>query len=100
MAATAYLSLNLSVSAAYAQRGPFDDFPIVITCEQKGTQHAFYLSRVTQDGTATYIASERIAGTISLGGQAKAVGGPAGGNCVGKTLQELRASGQAYDLRR
>ncbi|WP_432761592.1 hypothetical protein [Rhizobium calliandrae] len=100
MVAATSLSLNLSVSAAYAQHGPFDDFPIVITCEQRGTQHAYYLSRVTQDGTATYVASERIAGTISLGGHAKAVGGPGGGSCVGKTLEELRASGQAHDLRR
>ncbi|MDL2398856.1 hypothetical protein [Rhizobium mayense] len=100
MVAATCLSLNLSVSAAYAQHSPFDDFPIVITCEQKGTQHAYYLSRVTQDGTATYVASERIAGTISLGGHAKAVGGPAAGSCVGKTLEELRASGQAHDLRR
>ena len=84
--------------AAYAQ-DPLADFPVFIGCELKGTYHAFYLSRVTKDGTATYTASDRIAGTITLDGKAKAVGGVEGGSCVGKTLKELRASGQAHDLK-
>ncbi|WP_223217226.1 hypothetical protein [Rhizobium cauense] len=84
--------------AAYAQ-DPFADFPVVIGCELKGTYHAFYLSRITKDGTATYSASDRIAGTITVDGKAKAVGGLEGGNCGGKTLKELRASGQAHDFR-
>ncbi|SEI14424.1 hypothetical protein SAMN05216228_102719 [Rhizobium tibeticum] len=97
MLATCGASL-LSSPPAYAQ-DPFDDFPLVISCENKGTYHAFYLSRVTKDGTATYSASDRIAGTITLDGKAKAVGGSDGGSCVGKTLKELRASGQAHDLK-
>ncbi|MBZ9793394.1 hypothetical protein K9B32_25340 [Rhizobium sp. 3T7] len=88
----------LSSTSAYAQ-DPFDDFPLVISCEYKGTYHAFYLLRVTKDGTATFSASDRIAGTITLDGKAKAVGGSDGGSCVGKTLKELRASGQAHDLK-
>ncbi|MDQ0561658.1 hypothetical protein QO004_003458 [Rhizobium mesoamericanum] len=87
-----------SGSAARAQ-DPFASFPVVITCEHKGTYHAFYLSRVSKDGTATFVASDRIAGTITLNGQAKAVGGSDGGTCLGKTLKELRASGQAHDLK-
>jgi hypothetical protein len=84
--------------AVAAADDPLGNFPIVIQCKNKNTLHAFYLSRVTEDGLATYAASDRIAGTISLDGHAKAVGGQGGGTCVGKTLQELRASGQARDL--
>ncbi|CAN7729330.1 hypothetical protein [Rhizobium sp. LjRoot258] len=85
---------------AYAQAAgdQLKDFPFVIGCEYKGMFHAFYLSRITPDGLATYVASERIAGTISLDGHAKAVGEQKGGNCVGKTLEELRSSGQAHYL--
>jgi hypothetical protein len=54
---------------------------------------------VTKDGTATFSASDRIAGTITLDGKAKAVGGSDGGSCLGKTLKELRESGQAHDLK-
>ncbi|WP_246664880.1 hypothetical protein [Neorhizobium sp. P12A] len=77
----------------------FSSFPFVVGCEYKGTFHAYYLSRVTPEGVATYVASEKIAGTITLDGHAKAVGGSTGGSCVGKTLAELRASGQAHDLK-
>ncbi len=86
--------------AAASAKSAFDNFPLVITCENKGTEHAYYLSRVTEDGIATFVASDRIAGTITVGGPAKAVGGTQdGGSCVGKTLQELRAAGQAHDLK-
>ncbi len=83
-----------------AQSDPFSQFPLIIQCKQKETYHVYYLSRVSQDGVATYAASERIAGTITVTGQAKAVGSASGGSCVGKTLAELRASGQARDLAR
>jgi hypothetical protein len=83
----------------HAEEDPFSHFPVVIHCKSKDTYHAFYVSRIAEDGTATYVASDRIAGTITLTGEAKAVGGEGGGSCVGKTLKELRASGQAHDLR-
>lgn len=87
-------------SVANAQ-GPLDDFPLVITCQNKDTYHVFYLSRVAKDGTATFTASDRLAGTITVSGPAKAVGDAlAGGSCAGKSLEELRASGQARDAKR
>ena len=89
----------LPVSNSYAQDNPFDEFPVLIQCKYKQTYHAFYMSRVSEDGVATYVASERMGGTITLDGKAKATGGT-GGSCVGKTLSELRASGQAFDLKR
>ncbi|MBB3657665.1 hypothetical protein FHX15_002907 [Rhizobium sp. BK650] len=83
-----------------AQDDPFDQFPLLIQCKYKETYHAFYISRISPDGVATYVASERMAGTITLDGHAKATGGAEGGSCVGKTLDELRASHQAFDLKR
>jgi hypothetical protein len=89
----------VGVATVRAADDAFEKFPLVILCKYKDTSHAFYLSRVAQDGVATYVASDRIAGTVTLDGQAKAIGGEGGGTCVGKTLQELRASGQAHDLK-
>ena len=93
-------SVQLSgVARSDAAGGHFDKFPVVISCEYNGMFHAFYLSRVTPEGMATYISSGRLAGTISLDGQAEAVGGSNGGSCLGKTLDQLRASGQAHFLK-
>ncbi len=83
-----------------AEEPSLADFPFVIHCKFKNTSHAFYASRLSPDGTAVYAASDRIAGTISLTGEAKAIGSEVGGSCAGKTLKELRASGQAFDLSR
>ncbi|EJC66857.1 hypothetical protein OLZ32_00820 [Rhizobium sp. 1AS11] len=92
------LLASISVSQAHAAE-PFEQFPIVITCEYKGLHQAFYFTRLDADGMATYINPSKLAGTISIGGTAKALGEPIGGSCLGKTLKELRASGQARDLK-
>lgn len=89
----------LPVSETYANE-PLEDFPFLISCEYKGTHHAFYFSKLGSDGVATYINPSRLAGTITVGGTAKTLGEPIGGTCLGKTLKQLRASGQASDLRR
>ncbi len=93
-------SLQFSTISGSVARAadPFSDFPIVVGCEYKGMFHAYYLSRVTPEGVATYVASEKLGGTITLDGHAKAIGGSNGGSCVGKTLAQLRESGQAHDL--
>lgn len=96
---TAVLGSVFQMTVAHAEDDPFSQFPLVIHCKYNETYHAFYISRVSHDGVATYVASDRIAGTITLDGKAKAVGGAGGGSCVGKTLVELRASQQTYDLK-
>ncbi|WP_341486769.1 hypothetical protein [Pararhizobium sp. A13] len=88
-----------AISETYASE-PLEDFPFLISCEYKGMHHAFYFSKLDSDGVATYINPSRLAGTISVGGTAKTLGEPIGGSCLGKTLEQLRASGQAHDLRR
>lgn len=89
----------ISISETHASE-PLEDFPFLISCEYKGMHHAFYFSKLDSGGVATYINPSRLAGTISVGGTAKTLGEPIGGSCLGKTLEQLRASGQAHDLRR
>lgn len=76
------------------------DFPFLLSCEVGGALHAYYLSRIDKDGTAVYMTPARQAGTITLTGKAKQVFGEMAGSCVGKTLEQLRAAGQAQYLPR
>jgi len=91
--------VGISVSDARAAE-PFDQFPIAVSCEYKGLYQVFYLTRLEEDGVATYVNPSKVGGTISLGGTAKALGEPIGGSCLGKTLEQLRTAGQALDLKR
>jgi hypothetical protein len=91
----------IPISEARAGEVSFADFPFLIMCEAGGIQQVFYLSRIGQDGVAVYLGAAGQAGTITLDGTPKRVGGgdiPT--NCAGKTLEELRAAGQAYYLLR
>jgi len=101
----AFLSLfqlaAIFFSQARANEVSFADFPFLIACEASGIQYAFYLSRIDRDGTAVYLTLTGQAGTITLDGTPKRVGG--GGiasSCSGMTLEQLRAAGQAYYLLR
>ena len=85
---------------AQAGEGSFDDFPFLVRCEVRGVHHAYYLSKIGPGGVAVYITPDRRAGTISIRGKAEPVGGVRPGNCSGKTLEQLRSAGQAYDLKR
>jgi hypothetical protein len=91
----------IPISEARAVEVSFADFPFLITCEVGGIHHAFYLSRIGQDGVAVYMTLAGQAGTITLDGTPKRVGG--GGipsSCSGKTLEQLRSAGQSYYLQR
>ncbi|MBL0374751.1 hypothetical protein JJB09_22305 [Rhizobium sp. KVB221] len=77
-----------------------DDFPLAIQCEYKDIVHVYYLSRLRPDGTATYITPDRLGGTISIDGVANAMGGTGEGSCLGKTLKQLRESGQTLEIHR
>jgi hypothetical protein len=101
---TAFAAIALSQLAtvynfqAHAGEGSFDDFPFLIRCEAGGIHRAFYLSKIGPDGVAVYISPDNMAGTITIKGKAEPVGGSGSGSCSGKTLEQLRSSGQAYDL--
>ena len=85
---------------AHADNGSFADFPFLVHCEIGGVDHIYYLSKISADGLAIFISPDRQAGTVTVKGKAEAVGGDGSGNCAGKTLAELRSSGQAFDLQR
>lgn len=87
-----------ALAPAQATDLSFKDFPYLIYCESAGIAHAFYFSRLGSDGVAIYITPGRQAGTITIDGVARRVGGEQSGSCSDKTLDDLRASGQAYDL--
>jgi hypothetical protein len=75
-------------------------FPYVIYCEYEGIEHAYYFSQRGTNGRATYMTPDRQVGVISIDGVAERVGGDRPGTCRDKTLDELRATGQAFDVSR
>ena len=87
-------------SDARAAEVSFADFPFLVACEVGGVQHAYYLSRIGRDGVAVYLTPAGQAGTITLSGSAKQVGGEVQSTCSGKNLEQLRSAGQAYYLQR
>jgi hypothetical protein len=103
---TAFATIVLSQLAAVytlqaqAEDGAFTDFPFLVHCEAGGVDHAFYLSKIDPDGVAVYISPDRLAGTLTITGKAELIGGEGSGNCAGKTLEQLRTTGQAYYLQR
>jgi hypothetical protein len=100
LAAAVALGAVLPGTQVRAEGPTFRDFPFVVFCEYNGVHHAYYFSRLGTDGRAIYMTPDRLAGSITVQGQAERISGDEGGNCVGKTTEELRASGQAFDLPR
>ncbi len=90
--------LGLPGLRALAQQPSFRDFPYLIFCEYKQITSAYYFSQLQPDGRAVYMTHEQQVGVISLDGVAERIDGERPGSCQGKTLDELRAAGQAFDL--
>ena len=97
-AAGASLCLAFSATSTVAQDLSFRDFPYLIYCEFQGVDHGFYFSKLGVDGVAVYLTPDRQAGMITIDGVGHRVGGDQSGTCSNKTLDDLRSSGQAYDL--
>lgn len=87
-----------TLTQAFAQDVSFKDFPYLIYCESQGVDHAFYFARLRADGVAVYLTPDRQAGMITVDGIGHRVGGEQTGSCADKTIDDLRSSGQAYDL--
>lgn len=101
IAAVALLQFAFVISSkADAEGAAFKDFPFIIHCEYNEIHRAYYLSKVDADGMAIYMSPDRQAGTITIHGSAKAIGQEASGSCVGRTLEQLRSAGQAYEFPR
>ena len=90
----------VSAVQSHAQEPTFADFPYVIYCEYEGIDHAYYFSQLDPEGLAIYLTPDRQVGAISIDGVAQRVGGDRPGSCLDKTLEDLRAAGQAFDLPR
>ena len=76
------------------------DFPFLIDCEVGGIHQVYYLSKIGSDGVAVYMTPAGQSGTVSLSGKVEQVGGDIASSCKGKTLEELRSSGQTFYLQR
>lgn len=100
LAAMPFLSTTTGNAQSDAQEVPVADFPFLIYCAYEGIHHAYYFSRVGPDGRAIYITPDRQAGMITIDGVAERIGGDRPGTCSDKTLDDLRGSGQAFDLPR
>jgi hypothetical protein len=93
------LILIFYTGPARAQQPTFADFPVVVYCEYQGITSAYYFSQLA-DGLAVYLTPDRQVGVITIDSTALRIGGDRPGTCLDKTLDELRASGQAFDLPR
>jgi hypothetical protein len=94
------LAASVPSTPVWAQEPTFADFPSVIYCTFEGYQNAYYFSQLDPDGRAIYMTPDRQAGAITIDGVAERVDGERPGSCMGKTLSDLRAAGQAFDLPR
>jgi hypothetical protein len=100
VAVAVLLGVTLHGPESLAAEASFKDFPYLIYCQYRGIDHAYYFSRLGTDGRAIYMTPDRQAGSISIDGIAKTAGGNRSGNCLDKTLDQLRSAGQAFDLPR
>ena len=88
---------TLHGSEAYAQ-AVLEEFPFLVDCEVGGVHHVYYLSKVGADGVAVYSTTAGQSVTLTLTGKAEKVGGDVASSCAGKTIEQLRSTGQAYYL--
>lgn len=93
----AFAILAAGTGVAQAQDAEFKKFPFVVFCEFNGVTNAYYFSQL-QNGQAIYLSPDRQIGVVTLGGDTSNVGEDRQGNCADKTVDDLRAAGQAFDL--
>ena len=91
------------VTGAMAQPVP-PNLPAAILCYAEADQswRVGYLFRVNKDGDATYVTPDgRLSATVNAKGVVAApTNRPAGLDCYGKTLDELRSSGRIMEFQR
>lgn len=98
--AVALIAMTWGSTSLRAQQASFSDFPLVIYCEFKGIQHAYYFSQLGPDGQAIYLTPDRQIGAITIDGPAERLGGERAGSCLDKTLADLRSAGQVVEFPR
>jgi hypothetical protein len=95
--------LGTFVTRAVAQTAP-PNFPAAIICYARADQswRVGYLHRINKNGDATYMTPDgRLSATVNAKGVVAApTNRPAGVDCYGKTLDELRSNGRIWEFQR
>jgi hypothetical protein len=88
------------VSAETAAPKVPPDLPLAVICfnQQTQTWAVGYLTLVNKDGSATHIAGDLSVTVNTKGVVQPPADRPAGGDCFGKTLKELRAAGRVMEF--
>ncbi len=92
--------LVTSATGSVAQTVP-PDLPLAVICfnDQTQTWTVGYLNLVSKDGSATYVSGD-LSVTVNAKGLVQPPSDrPAGGDCFGKTLKELRAAGRVMEFK-
>lgn len=87
--------LSVATSASAQDNSAVGDLPLALICAKDSVTVVGYLARVNSDGSAVYMSSSNIIVEVSAAG---VVGNRSGGTCAGKSLDELRDSGQAREF--
>ena len=104
LALVALLGFLLTLTTeTVAQTAP-PEFPIAIICSAQQSQgwRIGYLYRIDENGDALYLSVDgRLSATVNAKGiVVPPTDRPAGLDCFGKTLDELRSSGRLFEVQR
>jgi hypothetical protein len=102
LATTAVASVLVTLATGSVAQTVPPDLPLAVICfnEQTQTWTVGYLNQVNKDGSATYVSGD-LSVTVNAKGLVQPPSDrPAGGDCFGKTLKELRAAGRVMEFKR
>ena len=104
LAATAVASVLVTLATGSVAQTVPPDLPLAVICFNEKTQtwQVGYLHVVSEDGSATYVApAGELWATVNANGLVQPPSDrPAGIDCYGKTLDELRAAGHVMEFKR
>jgi hypothetical protein len=104
LAITAVTSMLATFATGAVAQTPPSNLPMSIMCYAQADQswRVGYLFRVNKDGDAIYTTPDgRLSATVNAKGVVAApTNRPAGVDCYGKTLDELRSNGRVMEFQR
>ena len=87
--------ISAATTASAQDSATIGSLPHALICAKEGVTVVGYLARVNADGSAIYMSPSDILVAVSAEG---VVDNRSDGSCSGKTLAELRDSGQSRDF--
>lgn len=87
--------LSVATTASAQDNTAIGDLPHALICAKDSVTVVGYLARVNSDGSAVYMTPSNIIVEVSAAG---VVDSRSDGTCAGKSLDELRDSGQAREF--